>query len=208
MTRQVILASRSPRRKEILTQMGVQFTAVTSDFDEYLDHGRTPAEVAKELGLGKARVVAEKYPEALVIGSDTIVTINGVQLGKAENIEEARQWLKDQSGHDVLVTTSVVLVCKALGLQEVRADECTVHFKPYNQAAHEAYLQTHNWADKAGAWGIQSGAAPLIEYIQGDYDTILGLSSRVLAELLKAQGVQARVLHLESPVPVLRGATQ
>jgi septum formation protein len=207
MTRQIILASSSPRRKELLTQMGVQFTTITSDFDEYLDHSRPPAEVAKELGLGKARVVAEKYPEALVIGSDTIVTINGVQLGKAEDIEEARRWLKDQSGHEALVTTSVVLVCKALGLEEARADESTVHFKPYDQALHEAYLQTHNWADKAGAWGIQSGAAPLIEYIQGDYDTILGLSTRVLAELLEAQGIEARVLHPEPPVPA-RAATE
>ena len=201
MQRQVILASQSPRRRELLTKMGVTFTAVPSDFEEYLDHARLPAEVAKELGLGKARAVAQKYPDALVIGSDTIVTINGIQLGKAVNIEEARQWLKDQASHDVLVTTSIVLVCQALGLEESTADECIVHFKPYDEAVHEAYLQTHNWVDKAGAWGIQGGAAPLIAYVQGDYDTILGLSSRLLAKLLQKQGIEAKVLQLEPPVP-------
>jgi len=201
MQRQIILASVSPRRKEILTQMGVQFKALTSDFDEYLDHDRPATEVAKELGLGKARVVAEKYPEALVIGGDTIVTLNGVQLGKAEDIHQARQWLKDHAGQDVLVTTSVVLVCKTLGLERAVADEATVHFKPYNEAVNEAYLATNSWVDKAGAWGIQSGAAPLIEYVVGQGDTIIGLPSHLLAKLLVEQGVPTTPLDVPLPVP-------
>lgn len=203
MQRQIILASGSPRRKELLTRMGVQFTAMPSDFDEYLDHSRPAAEVAKELGLGKARAVAQEYPDALVIGGDTIVTLNGVQLGKAESVSQARQWLKNHAGQDVLVTTSVVLVCKALGLEQAEASEAVVHFKPYDETANEAYLATDNWRDKAGAWGIQSGAAPLIEYVKGDIDTIIGLPSQLLARLLAGQGVQAKPVDVPSPVPVV-----
>ncbi|HSX34677.1 MAG TPA: Maf family protein, partial [Candidatus Saccharimonadales bacterium] len=180
MQRHIILASGSPRRKELLAQMGVEFTVVPSDFDEYLDHDRPAAEVAKELGLGKARAVAEKYPDALVIGGDTIVTLGGVQLAKTEDIAQARQWLKDHADQDVLVTSSVVLMCKATGLARAEADETIVHFKPYNESVNEAYLQTNDWTDKAGAWSIQSGAAPLIAYIKGNYDTIVGLPSHLL----------------------------
>jgi septum formation protein len=81
--RQIILASTSPRRKELLEEMGLDFTVVPSDFEEYLDDSRPVEDIAMELGAGKARAVAEKYPEAIVIGSDTIVTIGEVQLGKA-----------------------------------------------------------------------------------------------------------------------------
>ncbi|HSW98637.1 MAG TPA: nucleoside triphosphate pyrophosphatase [Candidatus Saccharimonadales bacterium] len=201
MTRQVILASGSPRRKDLLAQMGVTFTAVTSDFDEQLDHARPATEVAKELGLGKARTVAEKYPEALVIGGDTIVTLDGKQLGKATGLADARALLKAHAGKTVVVTSSVVLVCKALGLEIAEADEATVQFKPYNEAANETYLASGDWADKAGAWGIQSGAAPLIRHMHGRYDTVLGMPTHMLAELLQAQGIAAHPLEPTPPVP-------
>lgn len=181
--------------------MGVAFTVVPSDFDEYLDHQRPPAEVAKELGLGKARAVAARYPEALVIGGDTIVTLDGVQLGKARDMQEARQWLRDHAGKEALVTSSVVLVCKELALERAEADEVTIQFKPYNEAANEKYLATSDWQDKAGAWGIQSGAAPLVDFMQGRYDTVFGMPTHILAELLRGQGIEARALELAPPVP-------
>lgn len=203
MSRAVILASGSARRKDLLTQMGVTFQAVTSDFDEYLDHDRPATEVAKELGLSKARAVAEKYPDALVIGGDTIVTLDGKQLGKAGDLAEARAMLRAHAGKTVTVTSSAVLVCKELGLEIAEADETIVQFKPYNEAATEKYLASGDWADKAGAWGIQSGAAPLIAGVAGRYDTILGLPTHLVAKLLQEQGIEASALHLDMP-PGLR----
>lgn len=189
--RQIILASSSPRRKDLLQQMGVEFRIVPSNFDEYLDHNRPAADVAKELGLGKARVVAEKYPDALVIGGDTIVTVGDKQLGKPKDEAEARATLRAHAGQQALVTSSVVLVCKALGLETANVDKATVRFKPYNKTAHETYLASGDWRDKAGGWGIQSGAAPMIASVHGDYDTILGMPTKLLADMLQARGVQA-----------------
>jgi septum formation protein len=204
MTRQVILASGSPRRIELLTRMGVPFTAVTSNFDEYLDHGRPTAEVAMELGLGKARAVAEQHPAALVIGGDTIVTLDGKQLAKPADIKEARRTLRAHAGKTVQVVSSAVLVCKELGLEIAEADEAFVTFKPYNEAENEKYLATGDWADKAGGWGTQSGAAPLISHLEGRYDTIMGMPTHIVARLLREQGIAARESTLEPPAELKR----
>lgn len=91
----IILASSSPRRKDLLTRMGVEFEAIASDIPEPLDQSRDPRENAKELSLAKARHIADQYPDAYVIGSDTIVAVDGVQMAKAESIEEARAMLLD-----------------------------------------------------------------------------------------------------------------
>jgi septum formation protein len=202
MARQVILASGSPRRVALLKQMGVHFTATPSDFDEHLDDTRPTAEVAIELGLGKANAVAAKYPEALVIGGDTIVMLDGKQLGKPENTAEARATLKAHDNKLVTVTSSAVLVCKELGLELAETDESSVQFKPYNEAVNETYLASGDWADKAGGWGTQSGAGPLISHLSGRYDTILGMPTNLVAKMLKAQGIEARELALEPPLPL------
>jgi septum formation protein len=202
MKRQVILASGSPRRAALLKQMGVHFTAIPSDFDEQLDHTRPTADVAMELALGKANAVAKKYPAALVIGGDTIVTLGGKQLGKPKDIAEARATLKAHDNRLVAVTSSVVLVCRELGLELAEVDEGDVQFKPYNEAENEKYLATGDWADKAGGWGIQSGAGPLISSISGRYDTVLGMPTNLVAKMLKAQGIEAQELALEPPLPI------
>ena len=181
--------------------MGVPFTVIPSDFDEYLDDTVPAAQMAIELGLGKARKVAEQHPDALVIGSDTIVTLNGRHLGKAQDEVEARQMLKDHGGQTAIITTSVALVCKELNLEIAKADESKAVFKPTDETALEAYLATGDWSDKAGAWGIQNGADVLVDHISGAYDTILGLPTAVLAEMLQSQGIEAQVVRLVAPVP-------
>lgn len=199
--RQVILASTSPRRKDLLTRMGVKFTVVPSDFDEHLDHSVPAGPMAIELGLGKARAVAEKHPEALVIGGDTIVTLGDQHLGKAEHEAHARQMIRAQTGQTVAVTSSVVLVCKALGVEEAVAEATGVVMRPADAERIETYLKSGDWADKAGAWGIQSGAAGLVDHIVGNFDTVLGLPTRLLVPMLKKYGVKARSVALKPPVP-------
>lgn len=195
----IILASQSPRRKELLTKMGVDFTAIPSSFDEQLDNDRTPAEVAEELGLGKARAVARAHPDAIVIGSDTIVSIDGKQLEKPVDAEEARKTLHDLSGKMNIVTTSVAVI---YGEKEfVGSDSAKVFFKPANEAAIDYYVDTGDPLDKAGSYGIQSGADILIDHIEGNYDTIIGLPTALLTEYLGICGVKATAVELIAPVP-------
>lgn len=199
MGRVVILASGSPRRRELLEAMGVKFRVIPSDFDEYIDHSVSAKELSIALGLGKARAVAEKYPDAFVIGSDTIVTLKEKHLGKAKDEAEARAVLHDHHNETALVTTSIVVVCKSLSVEEVAADEAKVFFKPKDEAAIERYLATGDWKDKAASWGIQSGAAPLMRGIAGEYDTILGLPTKILAKMLLKHGIEAHPAKLSLP---------
>ncbi len=182
--RQIILASGSPRRKQLLEKMGLQFIVMPSDFEEYLDDSRSPEEVAMELGLGKARAVAEKYPEAIIIGSDTIVTVDGHQLAKAENIEEAREMWRLVTSAKNKITSSVVIICQTIGYEKADADNAYVTFKPYGKAAIEAYLATGDYTDKAGAWSVQK-ARHLMQSIEGNKETLMGLPTHIIADMLR-----------------------
>jgi septum formation protein len=197
----VILASQSPRRRDLLTRMGVDFTIVPSDFDEYLDDDRSPDDIATELALGKAMAVAQQHPEAIVIGSDTIVTIDGQQLGKPENDEDAHRILKMLSGKTNYISTGLAVLRLVDNTRLTGVATAAVTFKPYNQAAVAAYVATGDPLDKAGAYAIQSGAAPLIESINGDYDIIMGLPTKLLAEWLQSLGISAKAVEVANPLP-------
>lgn len=172
--------------------MGLKFTVVPSDFDEWLDDAQSPHDVAIQLGLGKVRSVAVAHPEAVVIGGDTIVTIDGKQLGKAESIDEAREMLQSLAGKVHVVTSSVVVMCAAEKYEFATADETQVYFKPYDEKAVETYLATNDWHDKAAAYGIQSGAGSLVDHTEGDVETIIGLPTRLLIEPLAHFGITAK----------------
>jgi septum formation protein len=197
--RQIILASASPRRKELLELMGLTFTIVMSDFDEWLDDTLDTSNVAMALGLGKARTVAAQYPDAIVIGSDTIVTVDGKQLGKAADDDEARAMLRLLSEHPSTVTTSVAVICVAEGYENVATDTAEVIFRPYNETEVEKYIATQDYRDKAGAYGIQSGAAPLIDHIAGEPTVIIGLPIPLVAAELNKFGIDTK--PVDYPLP-------
>lgn len=202
----IILASSSPRRKDLLTRMGVEFTAIASDIPEPIDQSRDPQENAKELSLAKAQHIAAQYPDAYVIGSDTIVAVDGVQMAKPESVEEARQMLLDLSKHPSSVVTGIAVVNKSQGLELVDVEVSDVYFKadsPEVSGLREVYLASRDWEDKAGAYGIQSGAHTLIDHISGHYDTIVGLPTHTLAVFLDKIGVSAQAVNEEAPVPVI-----
>ncbi len=199
--RQIILASQSPRRKELLEKMGVNFTVISSEFEEHLDHSRAVEDIAVELALGKARAVAKKHPEAIVIGADTIVVIDEEQLGKPKDKAEARATLNRLAGRPNQVCTGLAVLCEALDFAFAEAASSTVYFKPADVQAIETYLASGDWHDKAGSYGLQSGAAPLVESIEGPYDAILGLPTQILAKVLEQLGVIAKPVTLSSPLP-------
>ncbi len=200
--RQIILASQSPRRKELLEKMGVEFLAVASGYDEQLDDSRSPAKVAEELGLGKALDVAKHHPEAMVIGSDVIVSLAARQLAKPADEADARRMLYEESLVPNDIACSIVLVCLAAHIQEVRHETAKVYFKPFNEEMVGAYLRTGDWKDKAGGYGIQSGAAPLVDHVVGNIDTIMGFPTHSLAPILNKLGVPARPVDVVLPVRI------
>lgn len=163
--------------------MGLEFEVMPSEFDEWLDDRETPEKMSIILGLGKARDIARRFPEAIIIGSDTIVTVNGKQLGKAADVEEAREMWRLVTSAPNKITTSAVVVCEAENYEFTAADNSFVTFMPYDKEAVEAYLATDDWCDKAGAWSIQK-CRHLISNVEGDIETIIGLPTRMLIEPL------------------------
>jgi septum formation protein len=196
----IILASQSPRRKELLAAMGVEFEVVPSNFEENLDDSRSPETVAVELAVGKASKVAEQYPDCIVIGSDTIVTVRGTQLEKPRDETDAYRMLKYLTGTHNEVSTSLAVIYKNENVILTDVDTTIVYFKPYDEEAVATYVKSGDAADKAGAYGIQSGAAPLVDRIEGYYDTVIGLPTHKLAGLLRQLGVQAKPAELSAPV--------
>ena len=148
----IILASQSPRRKQLLEAMGLTFQVVPSKFEEQLDSSRDPELVAKELALGKALDVANDYPDAYVIGSDTIVSVDGEQLGKPSSAEEAKKMLKKLAGKPHYVSSAISIVNVRKNLQITDVDTTTVFFGPYNEEAAKDYVATGDPMDKAGGY--------------------------------------------------------
>ncbi len=166
----IILASQSPRRKELLEKIDRVFTVEPSHYDEQLDVTRPTEEVARELALGKARDVARRFPEAIVIGADTIVEIDGEQLGKPHDEEEAVAMLRRLRGRSHHVVTGVAVV--AHGQEYVAADQATVLLAAYTEEDIASYVRSGEPMDKAGAYGIQSLPAHMIDRIEGDKEAI------------------------------------
>ncbi len=179
---EIILASASPRRRELLSTAGVDFTVKVADVEEKIEDGLTPAEVVKSLALQKAQAVADKNPEAVVIGADTIVVLDDVILGKPQSEENAVEMLTSLSGRNHTVYTGVALV---KGNKVRNFCEATqVEFYDLTKEDIDAYVATKDCMDKAGAYGIQTNGCVLIRKIDGDYFNVVGLPvSKVYREL-------------------------
>lgn len=182
----ILLASRSPRRAEILTAVGWEFEAIAADIDESRLADEDAVSYVKRLALTKAETIARAFPERLVIGADTVVVIDGEILGQPRDDEEARRMLRLLSGkwHEVL--TGVALVCAGQTPQTLVDHETTrVRFAEMSVAEIDWYVSTGEPKGKAGAYGIQGSAALFIKEIQGDYFNVVGLPVRLVFELTR-----------------------
>ena len=181
--KEIILASASPRRRELLALAGVDFTVQTADVEEETAPGLTPAETVKQLAEIKAAAVAEKNPSCTVIGADTVVASEGKILGKPKTREEAYEMLGSLSGKTHHVYTGV---CIMNGEEKtVFAEETAVTFYELSDDEIYSYVDTGDCYDKAGAYGIQSGGCTLVKKIDGDYFNVVGLPVARLVRGLK-----------------------
>ena len=186
----LILASASPRRRELLTQVGVSFVIEVSDVEEVLDDTLSPELQVQSLALQKAQAVAAQYKDGLVLGADTVVVDAGSLLGKPQNTEEAAEMLRSLSGKWHQVMTAVALVDANDTKHEWTSVEITnVKFRDLTEDDIAAYVATGESMDKAGAYGIQGYGALLVERIEGCYNNVVGLPLQLVAKGLRNWGI-------------------
>ena len=180
----MILASASPRRRELLLLAGFDFSVETAAVEETYDPALPPAKIVMHLAAVKSAPVAARHPDELVIGADTVVVLDETILGKPHSEEEAKAMLRRLSGRVHQVYTGV---CLRRGEKSICFHECTlVRFKPLTEAQIAAYVATGEPMDKAGAYGVQGKGCVLVEGIQGDYFNVVGLPvSRLYDEILE-----------------------
>lgn len=183
---ELILASASPRRREMLTLMGYDFTVKPSQAEENISHC-APGEYVSRLARVKAAAVAEENPGCCVLGSDTIVYLDGEILGKPRDEEDAFHILSTLSGRTHTVFTGVAII---VGDKEtIFYDKAEVTFKTLEPDEIRDYIATGEPMDKAGAYGIQGPATVLVEKIDGCYFTVIGLPNPKVYDALKAMGI-------------------
>jgi septum formation protein len=184
---EIILASASPRRQELLRKVGLSFRVSPSQVEERVEVPMNPAQLVEHLASIKARDVAERHPGALVLGADTIVVIDGQVLGKPRDQADAIRMLEMLSGRSHQVMTGVAIVA---GGRELVAHEVTaVHFRRLSREEIERYVDSGEPMDKAGAYGIQGRAAAMIQGIEGDYYNVVGLPLCRTVQMLSSFGV-------------------
>ena len=193
----IILASKSPRRRALLEQMGVKdFRILTPDIDEHMDRELPPAELVRQISLEKAQAVAAQAdPNAVIIAADTVVALDGAVLGKPADEEEAFRMLSLLSGNRHQVYTGLTVLRGEQVFSQW--EETSVTFRPLTAEEIEAYIATGEPMDKAGAYGIQGYGALFIEGISGDYYNVMGLPVCRLGQILGQLGMNCMALAAE-----------
>lgn len=190
----IILASGSPRRKEILELLGLEFEVVESLYDEDLIKTDDPVELVEELALQKVLAVAERYPDTIVIGGDTTVYTGEEWLAKASTKEEAKAMFGKLLGRTHQVVTGVAVVNSLTHESYVGHETGEVTFRDSSEAELDTYVgDEKNWRGFAGAYALQGGAAPFALNQTGKLSAIIGMPVELLTELLEQAGVVVEV---------------
>jgi septum formation protein len=189
----LVLASASPRRRDLLAQVGLVATVEPADVDERLVPGRDPVDHAVALAAAKAAAVAGRHTgtPALVLGADTVVVLDGEALGKPRDADDARRALTRLSGRRHDVVTAWSLVDARTGAVHAGVGRTAVWFRALSADEITAYVATGEPLDKAGAYGIQGVGALLVERIDGDHATVVGLPVAAVALALRHLGLDA-----------------
>lgn len=182
----LVLASASPRRHVLLAGLGVPFDVVVSGVDESHTAATDALGITAELAERKARAVAERYPGRFILGSDTVVDLDGRILGKPTSPEDALATLRALCGHTHRVATAVTLLAPFTGLTHTAVATTRVTLRPVADADLAAYVATGEPMDAAGSYSIQGGASRFVATIDGDLDTVIGLPTTLVRNLLTA----------------------
>lgn len=182
----LILASASPRRKQLLTEAGYEFTVITSDVDEsvFPTDGIGACDYAKRLALAKANSVAAEHPTSLVIGADTVVDFQGQIIGKAADAEEARRITEKLFSTPHNVVTGIAIVRLSDTTELVETDTTTVYPRKMTAEQIAEHIAGGSWKDKAGAYAIQETGDEFVEKIEGSLTNVMGLPMELLQSLL------------------------
>ncbi len=188
MERKIILASKSPRRKELLSGLISEFEVRPDTAPEVVEAELSPEETVKRLALQKAENVAKiSEDDALIIAADTVVFIDGEILGKPKDEDEATTMLRKLSGREHHVCTGYAIIDNKTKRSFCSFERTAVHFRPLTNGEIERYVATKEPMDKAGAYGVQGKGAIFVDYIKGDYFNVVGLPVSALSMVLKNQ---------------------
>ena len=184
-----ILASQSPRRRELLTSIGLAFDVIPSDVPEIHQPGESPEEYVARLSRDKAEVVAAKHPDAWIIAADTTVLLGDQLLEKPADADDAKRMLGLIAGKTHIVYSGVTLQNAARNWRETRVAESEVRMLPLDAREIEWYVSTGEPLDKAGAYAIQGVGAMFIDSIHGSYTNVVGLPLALLFQMLRRAGI-------------------
>ena len=184
-----ILASASPRRREILSGLGLDFRVVVAEVTEHEDPATDPRVMVAHNAALKADWVAARHPESWVLGADTTVFLDGHAINKPRDLEEARAMLRRLSGRTHTVFTGLALRRASTGEREDLGESSQVTFKPFDDNVIEIYIREVNTLDKAGAYSIQEGTGHIIEGFAGSFSNIMGLPVETTKQLLTRRGL-------------------
>ena len=188
-----ILASASPRRQELLRSVGLKFKIIPAHVNENYLAGESPRQHVKRLSIDKAIIIARKYPEAWVLGADTIVVIDGLILGKPKNEVQARKMLQKLSGRAHKVFTGFTIAHVAAEVYQTKVIQSAVQFKTISPKEMDWYVSYDEPYDKAGGYAVQGKGAYFIQSIRGSYTNVIGLPlCEVLEELKKLKAINFR----------------
>jgi septum formation protein len=201
MTPELVLASQSPRRRELLALIGLAHEVRPADIDESRLGDETAEEHCERLARGKAAaLVGRVNRDAVIVGSDTIVVIDGLVLGKPEDANDAARMLRMLSGRSHTVLTAVAVARN--GQLESAVERVSVSFREIDDAEIAAYIATREPMDKAGAYGIQGYGATIVSRIEGDYFAVMGLALNLLVRLLARVGLRYEFGRLLETAPI------
>jgi len=186
----IILASQSPRRKQLLEQISLKFEIDPSNYEEDMSLKMEPGKLAEFLSLGKAKDVAQRHKDSIIISADTIVAVDDEVFGKPKTPEKAKYMLQKLSGRAHSVITGFTIIDTETNKQVSKSVETKVYFKEISEEEMDAYIATGEPMDKGGGYAIQGLAALFVEKIEGDYFNIVGLPIIALAEELISFGIK------------------
>jgi len=180
----LILASASPRRRQLLAQLGYTFQVVPPEVDESLDPALAPAQQAEALAVRKAEAAAAKVGDAVILAADTLVACEGRVIGKPADEAQAREFLRLLTAHRHAVITGVCVLDTARGTRQVAHEVTWVRMAPMSEAELDGYIATCGWRDKAGAYAIQEGGDRFIQSIEGSESNVIGLPTELVERLV------------------------